>query len=232
MTPDLSLHMAAVSVALIHTVIGVDHYLPFVVLGRARDWSLARVAAVTAVCGVGHVVGSIVLGLVGIGLGSAIGSLEWVESVRGELAAWSLIAFGLAYAAWGVARLRRETVHSHAHVHVDGTRHDHSHDHHREHAHPHLAGPAVSSLFVIFVLGPCEPLIPVLMAPAFQRDWSLVLEVAGLFAVTTIVTMVAAAVVASAGVRLAPVSGLERYGHIGAGGVIASSGLAIQLLGI
>lgn len=233
MTPETSLHAAAVSVALLHTLVGVDHYLPFVVIGRARRWSRTKLASVTALCGLGHVIGSIALGLVGIGLGTAVGSLEWVESLRGELAAWSLIAFGLAYAAWGLNRLRRDHAHTHAHTHADGTVHTHHHDHHSAHAHAHAAaGPALGSLFLIFVLGPCEPLIPVLMAPAFQQDLVLVLQVAGLFAVTTIATMVAAALVASAGLQLAPLGRLERYSHVGAGAVIASSGLAIQILGI
>ena len=233
MSPDTSLHAAAISVALLHTLVGVDHYLPFVVIGRARSWSRARLAAVTAVCGVGHVLGSILLGLVGIGLGTALGSLEWVESLRGELAAWGLIAFGLVYAAWGLNRLWRDHAHAHAHTHTDGTQHTHHHDHHSAHAHAHpVAGATLSSLFVIFVLGPCEPLIPVLMAPAFQQDFGLVLEVTGLFAATTIVTMVGAALVASAGLALAPLGRLERYSHMGAGTVIASSGLAIQVLGI
>ena len=233
MTPETSLHAAAVSVALLHTLVGVDHYLPFVVIGRARRWSRTKLASVTALCGLGHVIGSIALGLVGIGLGTAVGSLEWVESLRGELAAWSLIAFGLAYAAWGLNRLRRDHAHTHAHTHADGTVHTHHHDHHSAHAHAHAAaGPALGSLFLIFVLGPCEPLIPVLMAPAFQQDLVLVLQVAGLFAVTTIATMVGAALVASAGLQLAPLGRLERYSHVGAGAVIASSGLAIQILGI
>ena len=233
MTPETSLHAAAVSVALLHTLVGVDHYLPFVVIGRARRWSRTKLASVTALCGLGHVIGSIALGLIGIGLGTAIGSLEWVEALRGELAAWSLIAFGLAYAAWGLNRLRRDHTHTHAHTHADGTVHTHHHDHHSAHAHAHTAaGPALGSLFLIFVLGPCEPLIPVLMAPAFQQDLVLVLQVAGLFAVTTIATMVAAALVASAGLQLAPLGRLERYSHVGAGAVIASSGLAIQVLGI
>ncbi len=233
MTPETSLHAAAVSVALLHTLVGVDHYLPFVVIGRARRWSRTKLASVTALCGLGHVIGSIALGLVGIGLGTAVGSLEWVESLRGELAAWSLIAFGLAYAAWGLNRLRRDHAHTHAHTHADGTVHTHHHDHHSAHAHAHTAaGPALGSLFLIFVLGPCEPLIPVLMAPAFQQDLALVLQVAGLFAVTTIATMVGAALVASAGLQLAPLGRLERYSHVGAGAVIASSGLAIQILGI
>lgn len=92
----------AALIALTHTVIGVDHYLPFVALGRARRWSYRRLAAVVIVCGVGHVASSVVLGFVGIGLGIAVGELEAVESTRGELAAYFIIAFGLIYMLWGL----------------------------------------------------------------------------------------------------------------------------------
>ena len=46
--------VAAVSIAFLHTVIGVDHFLPFVVLGRARHWPLRKVLGITALCGLGH----------------------------------------------------------------------------------------------------------------------------------------------------------------------------------
>jgi len=56
----------AVSVAFVHTLIGVDHTLPFIVIGRARDWPLRKVLGLTALCGLGHVLTSVVLGGVGI----------------------------------------------------------------------------------------------------------------------------------------------------------------------
>ncbi len=44
-------------------------------IGRARNWSLGKTLSVTALCGAGHVLGSIALGLVGIGLGLAVGAV-------------------------------------------------------------------------------------------------------------------------------------------------------------
>ena len=38
----------AILIAFIHTVMGPDHYLPFVMLGRANKWSAKKVAAITA----------------------------------------------------------------------------------------------------------------------------------------------------------------------------------------
>ena len=81
----------ALSIGFIHTLIGVDHTLPFVALGRARGWSLRRVLAVTGVCGVAHVLTSVLLG----GLAIAIGlSMDWVggfQAFRGRTVSWLLM---------------------------------------------------------------------------------------------------------------------------------------------
>ncbi|MGC6491752.1 MAG: hypothetical protein ACON5B_02845 [Myxococcota bacterium] len=225
--------VAAMSIAMFHTFVGVDHYLPFVVLGRARGWSTRKVLGITALCGLGHVIGSILLGCVGLLIGMGLGQMSWIEGVRGELAAWLLIGFGLAYMAWSWVRVQRNARHAHVHVHEDGVAHHHEHDHHREHAHVHTAGATTFwGLFVIFVLGPCEPLIPLLMVPAVEHDWWLVAEVSALFAGFTIITMVTMAWLGTLGLRLVPAKAVETWGNVAAGGAIAASGLAIQLLGI
>jgi sulfite exporter TauE/SafE len=227
----------ALSIAVLHTFIGVDHYLPFVVLGRARQWSVPKALGITAICGVGHVIGSIVLGFVGIGIGVAIERLEWIESFRGNIAAWGLIAFGLVYAAWSAVRAARGRSHAHVHAHRDGTLHAHTHDHVSEHLHVHEAeqpGQSLAfwSLFIIFVFGPCEPLIPLLMVPAFEHHWLAVAAVAAVFSVATIGTMLILVAFGIWGLRLAPLERLGRYANTLAGLAIAASGLAIQLLGI
>lgn len=228
-----TLMIAAVSIAATHTFIGVDHYLPFVVLGRARKWSLARVLGLTALCGVGHVVGSVLLGFIGIGLGYAVGDLVDLEGVRGSLAAWGLIAFGLVYATWAGVRVFRRRRHAHVHAHDDGTLHTHNHDHQDVHLHAHAGkGLTVWAVFVLFVLGPCEPLIPLLMAPAWKHDWTGVAAVAGVFSVTTIALMMGMAAIGHIGLRLVPTKGLQQYAHVLAGLAIFGSGLAIQVLGI
>ncbi|MFT5582532.1 MAG: nickel/cobalt exporter [Cognaticolwellia sp.] len=208
---------AALSVAVLHTVVGVDHYLPFIVLGRARKWSLGKVLGITAACGAGHVIGSIGLGFIGIALGTALGMMEWIESVRGSMAAWGLILFGLGYMAWSARRLHKNAEHGHSHDLSDGQK---------------AGSVSFWSLFIVFALGPCEPLIPVLMVPAFEQDWWLVAQVAGLFSVSTIGSMLVMATIGTMGLRLAPLKSVERYGNLAAGFAILASGLAIQFLGI
>ena len=164
-----------VSVAALHTLSGPDHYLPFIAMAKAGRWSWARTAWITGLCGVGHVASSVLLALAGSALLIGSESLLGIESVRGDLAAWGLIAFGLAYAVWGVRRALRRRPHEHRHVHEDGTRHDHLHDHTGAHTHAHERHAAARMtpwvLFTVFVLGPCEPLIPLLMFPALRESY-------------------------------------------------------------
>lgn len=222
----------AATIGLVHTLIGPDHYLPFVAMSRARSWTARKTLWITTLCGLGHVAGSVVLGLIGIAAGITLKSLEIFESTRGEIASWLLMAFGLAYGAWGVVSLVRRRPHKHVHLHADGTEHVHTHSHLREHSHPHdhekkNITPWV--LFTIFVLGPCEPLIPLLMFPAAQESWLVVAAVAVVFSVVTIATMVATVALSYYGVALVRLERLGRYSHVVAGAVIFLCGFAIQL---
>jgi nickel/cobalt exporter len=228
--------ITAASIGFFHTLFGPDHYLPFIVMGRARNWSLAKTAYITALCGVGHIGGSVLLGMIGIAAGIGVTRLEALEGVRGNLAAWLLIAFGLVYFAWGLRRAIKNRPHEHKHLHSCGVAHTHEHTHTEEHAHPHeTEGKKTITpwvLFTIFVLGPCEPLIPLLMYPAAKSSLGGVVLVAGVFGVITISTMLGIVLVSTLGLSQLPVRRLERYSHALAGATIALSGLAIQFLGL
>ncbi len=230
------LSLTAATLGLVHTLTGPDHYLPFVLMSKAGRWSKNKTLLVTLVCGTGHILSSVVIGAVGIGLGVAVSRLEAIESLRGELAAWLLIGFGLAYAAWGVHRALRNQPHSHLHHHLDGTVHDHHHDHHGDHSHAHTEPSARTMtpwvLFTIFVLGPCEPLIPLLMAPAAAQSLLGVVAVTTVFSVVTLATMTGAVAVCLSGVERIPLVSLERWSHALAGGAIALCGIGIRALGL
>ena len=235
--PTLEVLLAtALGIGVFHTLIGVDHTLPFVVIGRARGWSLRKVLGITALCGIGHVLSSVVLGAVGIGVGVAIERLEWIEGTRGTVAAWLLIGFGLLYAARALYRLSRGREHAHVHVHDDGVVHSHRHSHSRpDHLHVHGADPGRATawaLFVVFLLGPCEPLIPLLMAPAALHNPLWVALVVGVFALATLGVMLTVVAVAHLGLGRARLGNVERYADVLAGAAIASSGVAIQAFGL
>jgi len=226
----------AASLGFIHTLIGPDHYLPFIFMSRARRWPLPKTLLIAFLCGLGHVLSSILLGLAGVALGVAVFKLERIESFRGGMAAWLLIAFGFVYFLWGLRRALRRRPHIHPHLHEDGGEHEHSHGHEDGHAHVHgRSGKANITpwvLFTIFVFGPCEPLIPLVMYPAAKHNLAGVLLVSITFGAATILTMVAVIAAASWGVSFVRLGKLERYVHALAGAMIFLSGLSVQVLGL
>ncbi len=234
----------AFAVGAVHTILGPDHYVPFVAMSRAGGWSTARTLAVTAACGLGHVAGSVAIGLVGLALGIAVLRLESLEAFRGDTAGWLLIGFGLAYSVWGLVRASRTRSggpgHAHLHAHADGTIHSHEHTHHGDHLHVHepAAGDAEPAaavavwtpwiLFLLFAFGPCEPLIPLLMYPAAKASPWAVAGVVGAFTLATVGTMLAAVTVLRAGATLVRLPRLDRFAHAFAGLAILACGLLIK----
>ena len=231
-----ALMVAAASLGFLHTILGPDHYLPFIMMSWARKWSSLKTGAITFLCGLGHIASSVVLGIIGIILGLAVGKLEGVELGRGDVAAWLLIAFGLAYMVWGIRHIYLKKEHTHGHLHIDGGTHEHKHSHDHGHSHVHDASGKKTItpwvLFAIFVFGPCEPLIPILMYPAAQSSTTGLILVTLTFGTATIGTMLVVVMLARAGINLLPLSKLNRYSHALSGAAILLCGLAIVFLGL
>jgi len=221
----------AAFIGTIHTLIGPDHYVPFIVMSKASKWSLPKTFAITIFSGVGHVLGSVLLGFLGIALGIAVTRLENVESTRGQIAAWGLIAFGLVYFIWGMRRAYKK---KHGHHHHFGLGHHHGHAHGpvkkiKRSGKPNLT-PWV--LFTIFVFGPCEPLIPIVMYPAATNNMYGVVIVTAVFAACTIITMTLIVLSAVLGIARFEVKGAQRFGHAIAGASLLVCGLGMQFLGL
>lgn len=225
----------AVTIGFIHTLIGPDHYLPFIVMGEARKWSIRKTLFITFLCGIGHVLSSVIVGFIGIAAGLSLSRLELFESFRGNIAAWVLISFGLVYTLISIRSLYRRRKHAHPHSHTDSIVHEHEHNHFSGHSHVHLSDRKNLTpwiLFLIFVLGPCEPLIPLLMYPAAENNLSGIILVSALFSVATIGTMMAVVLAFRLGLSHINMKPVERYVNVIAGATIVVSGLAIQLLGL
>lgn len=206
----LLLLVGSAGAAVLHTLAGPDHYLPFIVMGRARRWSAMRTIGWTTLCGLGHVGSSVAIAVVGALLGFGLERVEAVEAWRGQLAAWGMILFGMTYLVWGLWHSRRPHQHG---VAGEGFR----------------LTPWI--LFTIFVLGPCEPMIPLVMYPAVKGTWAEVVGVVIAFSAITIVSMLAMVLLAAKGFSLVRCGSLERHSHAVAGGTILAAGCAIQFLG-
>ncbi len=229
------LSVTAVSLGFIHTILGPDHYLPFIVLSEAKKWTVKKTMWITFLCGLGHVLSSVILGLIGIIVGISVNRLVAVESFRGSIAGWLFIAFGLVYIIISARNLYKKRKHTHSHYHFGGDKHSHEHTHFEAHAHLHENDVVKTTpwiLFLIFVFGPCEPLIPILMYPAAQNNVAGSVFVSVLFSIITIATMMSVVLAFKLGFSKINLKPVEKYSNLIAGGMIFFSGIAIQFLGL
>ena len=136
----------------------------------------------------------------------------------------------------GIIRARKSRPHVHWHAHGDASMPIHKHTHSKDHLHLHKGEKAKNLtpwiLFTIFVFGPCEPLIPLLIYPAAKSSVFGLVLVAGVFGVVTIATMLSIVILLSLGANLLPMGRLERYTHALAGATICLCGIAIRFLGL
>jgi nickel/cobalt exporter len=217
----------AATLGFVHTALGLDHSLPFIALARARGWSLGRTLAVTLGCGTLHVLSSVLIAGIGLALGSAGQELLAIEETRGAWAAWLLVGLGFAYAAVALWRSRAPT--------LGGDEQAKQHGQVLQALPSHRLMPA---LFLIFALGPCEALLPLLMASGMTLDVQHGVLIAAVFSVATVTTMLA---LVSAGflgaARLSKHLGawtprLRQHAHTLAGVTLLASGLGIRLFGL
>ena len=246
MTAEVSLLvLTAFSVGFLHTILGPDHYIPFVAMARSSKWTARKTILITALCGLGHIAGSVLIGAIGLLLGMLVFQIESIESFRGDTAAWLLIGFGIAYLAWGIVRAVRDIPHTHLHSHVDGTVHTHLHKHDLEHRHLHesvqieeenKSNPEQSNkrsltpwiLFLIFAFGPCEVLIPLLMYPAAEANTFAIIAVVAAFSFATIFTMVASVMLIVYGMNFVKLPDLHRFSHAIAGSAVLLCGVLVK----
>ena len=123
--PELLLIGAVASVGVLHTIVP-DHWVPITLIARQRGWSKAETARAAFQAGTGHVLSTLLIGLVvwfaGVVVAARFGRLvETASSI-------ALIAFGgwIAISAW--RELRTSGGHGHSHSH--GFRHSEEHQHH------------------------------------------------------------------------------------------------------
>ncbi|MCK7557524.1 hypothetical protein MKQ70_21980 [Chitinophaga sedimenti] len=125
----VAIAIAAIGVSCLHTVTGPDHYVPFIALSKARNWSVSRTVGWTLICGLGHVGSSIALGAIGVALGWQLKRLTGLEDVRGGIAAWALLIFGALYFLYGIRQAYLNRPHKHFDVYDDNAVYVYEHKH-------------------------------------------------------------------------------------------------------
>ena len=202
---------AAAGVGFGHAVLP-DHWVPLAVLGRARRYPLSKIARLSGLAGVAHVLLSIVLGAVIVAIGlqfrSAVSSAQ--DAVIGGL----LIATGLGFGALqatgrGIATTTTTTT----------THHD---DHHDDHGHGHVhadpeAGHGIGRLAAIMVpfgaaASPDLTILPVFLAATTAGVATAVGSVV-IFGAVTIGTIVGLTLGAARGGYQVKGEWLDRWGN-------------------
>jgi hypothetical protein len=234
--PSLLLLTAAATAAF-HTLIP-DHWLPFVLVGRARGWSAKTTAAVSGFSAIVHTLLSVALGLIALRLGQSAAAAVGARLERGS--GLLLIAFGVVYALWAWRKG--------GHFHPGGALLHHRDEQERcdghegfagsEHLHYHAdegwirkdAGKGALPLALIVGLNPCVLVLPIMVATAAQGK-SAVALVTFAYSVTTIVLMVGLSVAGVAGAKRLPVPAVARHMETASGVLIACCGVVFLLIG-
>lgn len=224
------LMVTATAIALQHTVTGPDHYLPFIALSKSRGWSFTRTISWTVLCGCGHVWSSVLLGLGGAAIGWSLSRISFLESVRGGIAGWILLLFGLIYGIWGLIKAQQNKAHKHFDV-VENEIYVYEHNH----------SPVIKSqerykvtpwvMFIIFILGPCEPMIPLLYFPAAKNSWQGMMLLIAVYTFFTLITMIGMVLLGFYGIILFKPEKLERYMHALGGLTLFICGAGMVFLG-
>jgi hypothetical protein len=204
--------VSTLSIAFLHAL-APDHWMPFTAIGKAQKWSKPRLLWVTFISGLGHVGISIIFSIIGIALGFSLSKLKNIEGYRGEIALWLLIGFGVAYALWGIKKGRQEK------------------DRQISEEKLKYRTVAVWTMFAIIILGPCEPLVPLVFL-GYNYGWPGVITVSIVFSVVTLIMMLAQSFLAFSGIQLIKNDIAERYSHAFAGLVIALTGAFVMFAGI
>ncbi|MCP3981981.1 MAG: hypothetical protein GY716_21975 [bacterium] len=206
----------AAGTAVFHTLIP-DHWLPFVLIGRARGWSIATTAAISGLSALVHVVFSAGLGFVTVWIG--LQTAEAVGETLEHLAGVLLIVFGLGYALWayrkgGHFHPGAGLLHAGAGHACAGAEGDENPEHLHYHADAELIsggrGVAPIGLALIIGLNPCVLLLPWMLRAAEFGGGAMAMVVVA-YSIPTALLMIGLSSLGVAGVRNISLPGVARH---------------------
>lgn len=210
---------AAAGVGFGHAILP-DHWVPLAVVGRTRHYPLARVARLSGMAGVAHVLVSIVLGGVIIAVGFQLRST--VQGAQDTIIGCVLILTGLGFAILELT--------GHGHHHGRDHSHAHTHEHDHAHEHPHLLSVTevdervatkedrIRGLAAVMVpfgaaASPDLTILPVFLA-ATTAGLTTAISSLVIFAAVTIATIVGLTLLACFGGYQIRGQWLERWGNV------------------
>ncbi len=202
----LTLTATGFSVAALHAAIPT-HWLPFIMIGRARGWSRRRTLGAVALAGGGHVLLTAVLGV-------ALAVFGWEMSERFDTVFhWMVAALLVGLGAW----LAFRSPHGHGCGHCEGQK--------------FIPEPtdraALWGLFLTLTLSPCEMFLPVYLTAA-PYGWTGIVWLSVVLAVATFAGMLTLTWLTLHGAQR--VRWLDRIDGRVLGGLLALLGIATVAL--
>jgi nickel/cobalt exporter len=218
MSATPALLLAAGGVGFGHAVLP-DHWVPLAVVGRTQRYPLVKVARLSSLAGVAHVLVSLVLGAVIVAVGLQFRSS--VEHAENAIVGSLLIATGIGFLIFEL------------------TGHGHRHEHHHERVDGHDPAPpargrigSLASIMVPFgaAASPDLTILPVFLAATAAGTGAAVGSLI-VFAAVTIATIVGLTLFATAGSYQLRTAWLDRWGNVFTGVVLVAVG-ALVLAGL
>ena len=136
----IGLLVGAIAISVLHAALP-NHWLPFVLVGRAQKWDDKKILRISFLAGTGHVVMTGVFGIIAALVGGLI--LSSLDLLLLPVTSGILMVIGLIYVVLGY-RAKKAGAEGHHH---------------------HVPDNATSlSLFLMLTFSPCEAMIPVFFA--------------------------------------------------------------------
>lgn len=218
---------AACASAALHALIP-DHWPPFVLMGRARNWTTGKTLALATAGGLVHVCLSVGLGMVTYRLGreGAEAAARRMGETLEVLSSLGLALFGMVYGAYSWYRERRH--HPPAGEGSGGRGHLEPPHHHGHLLERWFAGNLTGlSLVVVIGVSPCALAFPILLASAASLGMAGVILVAAGFGLATMATTVTVTLIGSLSARRVDFPFLSRYGDLITGFLIGLVGILL-----
>lgn len=223
------------TVAFLHAAIPT-HWLPFVLVARARGWSRAKTMAVALSAGVGHIALTTLLGLAIAWFGFQLDE-RWGRAVP-WVAGSALILIG-GYYLWRQARGQGICHHpvpggQHHASEACGHETEHSHWEHELEESPLVSErrgdlAAIGGLFLMLTLSPCEGFLPVYLS-GVRFGWHGFVVLSVILAVATLAGMTLVTWAALTGLERFRIRAFERWEAGTIGGLFAVLGVVIIAL--
>jgi ABC-type nickel/cobalt efflux system permease component RcnA len=226
-TDTPALIAAAAGVGFGHAILP-DHWVPLAVVGRTRRYPLSKVARLSGLAGVAHVMVSLLLGAVIVIVGLQL--RDRIESAQNAIIGLILIATGVGFLVLELSGHGHAHSHDHDHDHGHGHGHGHGHAHDHGDAHDDEPGRTRSLLGVMVPFGaaasPDLTILPVFLAATTAGVGAAVGSLV-VFAAVTIGTIVGLTLFATVGGYQIRGAWLDRWGNVFTALVLLAIGVLV-----